>query len=321
MKQKTNSDLEKQIKNAVSQMTPNQSEKVWEQPVEKASGNEWYLDGIGIAKKQTGKVIHILSALAACCVISFLSFYVMVMRADATIYLDVNPSVELKIDRNEKVISAEANNADGEQILEEMDLKHTDLDVAMNALIGSMVKHGYLSEARHVVLVSVESSDSRKAEQLKSHVSEEIYAYLENLIGSGKVFEQQIQRDTELNKIAKTYRITPGKAAIMKKIVQLYPELDYVKLASLSLEELMEYLETDEEDDLEEWKEEQKSSLSEEDLDDDDKTEKEDTEEIEKTYPQEQENVDGDLEDDFPEESEDQEAEETEQEDIETESD
>ena len=47
-----------------------------------------------------------------------------------------------------------------------MDLKHTDLDVAMNALIGSMVKHGYLSEARHVVLVSVESSDSRKAEQL-----------------------------------------------------------------------------------------------------------------------------------------------------------
>ena len=176
--------------------------------------------------------------------------------------------------------------------LEEMDLKHTDLDVAMNALIGSMVKHGYLSEARHVVLVSVESSDSRKAEQLKSHVSEEIYTYLENLIGSGKVFEQQIQRDTELNKIAKTYRITPGKAAIMKKIVQLYPELDYVKLASLSLEELMEYLETDEEDDLEEWKEEQKSSLSEED-----------------------------LEDDFPEESEDQEAEETEQEGIETESD
>ena len=321
MKQKTNSDLEKQIKNAVSQMTPNQSEKVWEQPVEKASGNEWYLDGIGIAKKQTGKVIHILSALAACCVISFLSFYVMVMRADATIYLDVNPSVELKIDRNEKVISAEANNADGEQILEEMDLKHTDLDVAMNALIGSMVKHGYLSEARHVVLVSVESSDSRKAEQLKSHVSEEIYTYLENLIGSGKVFEQQIQMDTELKKITKTYRITPGKAAIMKKIVQLYPELDYAKLASLSLEELVEYLETDEEDDLEEWKEEQKSYLSEEDLDDDDKTEKEDTEEIEETYPEGQENIDGDLEDDFSEESEDQEAEETEQEGIETESD
>lgn len=266
-------------------------------------------------------MIHILSALAACCVISFLSFYMMVMRADATIYLDVNPSVELKIDRNEKVISAEANNADGEQILEEMDLKHTDLDVAMNALIGSKVKHGYLSEARHVVLVSVESSDSRKAEQLKSHVSEEIYTYLENLIGSGKVFEQQIQRDTELNKIVKTYRITPGKAAIMKKIVQLYPELDYAKLASLSLEELVEYLETDEEDDLEEWKEEQKSSLSEEDLDDDDKTEKEDTEEIEETYPEGQENIDGDLEDDFPEESEDQEAAETEQEGIETESD
>lgn len=292
MKQKTNSDLEKQIKNAVIQMTPDQSEKVWEQPVEKASGNEWYLDGIGTAKKQTGKVIHILSAVAACCVISFLSFYMMVMRADATIYLDVNPSVELQIDRNEKVISAEANNADGEQILEEMDLKHTDLDVAMNALIGSMVKHGYLSEARHVVLVSVESSDDRKAEQLKSHVSAEIHAYLDNLIGSGKVFEQQIQMDNELKKIAETYGISPGKAAIMKKIVQLYPELDYAKLASLSLEELVEYLETEEEDDPEEWEEEQRPYLPEED-----------------------------SEDDFSEESEGREDEETEQEGIETEGD
>lgn len=321
MKQKTNSDLEKQIKNAVIQMTPDQSEKVWEQPVEKASGNEWYLDGIGTAKKQTGKVIHILSAVAACCVISFLSFYMMVMRADATIYLDVNPSVELQIDRNEKVISAEANNADGEQILEEMDLKHTDLDVAMNALIGSMVKHGYLSEARHVVLVSVESSDDRKADQLKSHVSAEIHACLDNLIGSGKVFEQQIQMDNELKKIAETYGISPGKAAIMKKIVQLYPELDYAKLASLSLEELVEYLETEEEDDPEEWEEEQRPYLPEEDSEDDDKTEKEDTEEIKETHPDGQENVDGDGEDDFSEESEGREDEETEQEGIETEGD
>lgn len=321
MKQKTNSDLEKQIKNAVIQMTPDQSEKVWEQPVEKASGNEWYLDGIGTAKKQTGKVIHILSAVAACCVISFLSFYMMVMRADATIYLDVNPSVELQIDRNEKVISAEANNADGEQILEEMDLKHTDLDVAMNALIGSMVKHGYLSEARHVVLVSVESSDDRKADQLKSHVSAEIHACLDNLIGSGKVFEQQIQMDNELKKIAETYGISPGKAAIMKKIVQLYPELDYAKLASLSLEELVEYLETEEEDDPEEWEEEQRPYLPEEDSEDDDKTEKEDTEEIKETHPDGQENVDGDGEDDFSEESEEREDEETEQEGIETEGD
>lgn len=321
MKQKTNSDLEKQIKNAVIQMTPDQSEKVWEQPVEKASGNEWYLDGIGTAKKQTGKVIHILSAVAACCVISFLSFYMMVMRADATIYLDVNPSVELQIDRNEKVISAEANNADGEQILEEMDLKHTDLDVAMNALIGSMVKHGYLSEARHVVLVSVESSDDRKAEQLKSHVSAEIHACLDNLIGSGKVFDQQSQMDNELKKIAETYGISPGKAAIMKKIVQLYPELDYAKLASLSLEELVEYLETEEEDDPEEWEEEQRPYLPEEDSEDDDKTEKEDTEEIKETHPDGQENVDGDGEDDFSEESEEREDEETEQEGIETEGD
>lgn len=172
-----------------------------------------------------------------------------------------------------------------------------------------------------MVLVSVESSDDRKAEQLKSHVSAEIHACLDNLIGSGKVFEQQIQMDNELKKIAETYGISPGKAAIMKKIVQLYPELDYAKLASLSLEELVEYLETEEEDDPEEWEEEQRPYLSEEDSEDDDKTEKEDTEEIKETHPDGQENVDGDGEDDFSEESEGREDEETEQEGIETEGD
>ena len=93
-------------------------------------------------------IMKTLSVVAACCVLCFLFVYMHQIRTDATVYLDVNPAVEMKINRREKVISAEADNRDGHIILEDMDLENVDLDVAVNAVLGSMVKHGYLSEAK-----------------------------------------------------------------------------------------------------------------------------------------------------------------------------
>ena len=45
----------------------------------------------------------------------------------AVVSLDVNPSIELKVDKDEDVISATGLNADGKKVLEGMDLEHTAL--------------------------------------------------------------------------------------------------------------------------------------------------------------------------------------------------
>ena len=50
------------------------------------------------------------------------------------------------MNRNDKVLKAEPLNSDAEEILDNMDLEHVDVDIAVNALIGSMVRHGYLSD-------------------------------------------------------------------------------------------------------------------------------------------------------------------------------
>ncbi len=52
---------------------------------------------------------------------------------DSIVSLDVNPSIELKIDSNEKVVETSARNEDARIILDDMDLKGTDLNVAVNA--------------------------------------------------------------------------------------------------------------------------------------------------------------------------------------------
>ena len=65
---------------------------------------------------------------------------------DAIVGFDVNPSIELRLSRAEKVLEARALNQDAAIILEGMDLKGSSLNVAVNALLGSMLQNGYLGE-------------------------------------------------------------------------------------------------------------------------------------------------------------------------------
>lgn len=88
--------------------------------------------------------------------------------------IDVNPSVELSISRKNRILKAEPLNADAESIMEDMDLKGVELNVAVNAVIGSMVIHGYLDDLDNAILVTVSNDSIKKATALRSSVVEDI---------------------------------------------------------------------------------------------------------------------------------------------------
>lgn len=242
MKNITESYLKERLKNAVEQILPDKAEEIWAQPVEKAFGDEWFLDGLDRHVHTAAKVIKIVSAAAACFVIGMFSYYMIVLQSQATVYLDVNPSIQFELNSREEVISAEAANQDGEIILEDMDLKHTDLDVAVNAIFGSMVKHGYLSQAENMVLLSVDSSNPNKSEKLRTEISKEISSCLDSMVGSASVFDQDVYVDDELKAMAEQYEITPGKAELIRKLTSENPKLNYAQLASLPIKDLVERL-------------------------------------------------------------------------------
>lgn len=73
----------------------------------------------------------------------------------AVIGIDVNPSLELSINSKNKVVSVNTNNEDGKKVLGDMDLKGSNVDVAVNAIFGSMVKNGYINENDNSVLISM----------------------------------------------------------------------------------------------------------------------------------------------------------------------
>ena len=104
-------------------------------------------------------------AAAACLCVAVLgggvSFY-QNHRVDSVIGIDVNPSIELSVNRNEKVLQANPLNEDAETILDDMNLKNVDLDIAVNALIGSMVRNGYLDELDNAILVTVSNENEKR---------------------------------------------------------------------------------------------------------------------------------------------------------------
>lgn len=105
--------------------------------------------------------------------------YALLGRVESIATIDVNPSVELRIGRKKKVTGVTALNADAQGLLDGMDLKGTDLNVAINALIGSMVRCGYISELKNSVLVSVEDSNAARGQKLQEEITADITQALE----------------------------------------------------------------------------------------------------------------------------------------------
>ncbi len=153
----------------------------------------------------------------------------------AVVSLDVNPSIELKVDKDEEVISATGLNADGKKVLEGMDLEDTDLNVAVNAIIGSMLKHGYLSELQNSILLSVSGVDGYDADALETKLASEVNALLKD----GAVLSQNVtDADDELVSKANEYGITVGKASLINEIVKNSKTHTFEQLAGLTINEL-----------------------------------------------------------------------------------
>ena len=224
------------IEKGVSQLTPNHAEEIWDLPVTPADGSEWYLD-TNAGKVRTNKKKYLISILAACfalCILSTLSFQYL---PSASVYLDVNPSVQLKVNYRNRVTSAVPCNSDADVILEDMDLKGTDLDVALYAILGSMVHHGYLTEAKDTILVSVHSANSCRAQQLELEVTDMVTQSLDKMICAGEVLSQQIDEDD-----VDHTNSTPGKTAFIDDLEDKYPQLKQENLDGLTVDEIVSHL-------------------------------------------------------------------------------
>lgn len=158
--------------------------------------------------------------------------------------LDVNPSIQLQVNSKERVLSADALNDDAQVILEGMDLKGTQLNVAVNAIVGSLLQHGYLDKISSAILISVEDQDLQRASQLESSLTDTVNSALQNVSSGAAVLSQAIASDAELESLARSSNLSVGKAALIRDVQALNNSLSLDDLSALSVEELEQLRQT-----------------------------------------------------------------------------
>ena len=190
------------------------------------------------------------SLIAACLAVMLLGGGLFYQRANAVasvVSLDVNPSIELKVNRSEKVLVCTPLNEDAKAILADMsngaDLKGAKLDVAVNAIVGSLVRNGYLNSISSAIMISVEDKDTARAEKLQRELTSTVDGVLQTSESRASVLTQTLTQDAGLTQQARENSISTGKAALVNRVLALNATLKFDALAKLSVEELKDLAE------------------------------------------------------------------------------
>ena len=258
----TDHELEQRIRAAVEHATPDRLDEILSScgqqnivtntPVCRArtdgqtEGAIIYMSERKHQNSRFGGVKKSLTAIAAAAAMFVLCFggYSLSQKnaapvVDSVVMLDVNPSLSLSVDAEEKVLSAEALNEDAEKVLGSMELKDTSLEVAVNAIIGSMLQKGYLGDLQNAILVSVENDDATRGEALQKKVAEAIANAAQNGSLDAAVLSQLISsNDAALAELAKQYDISLGKAALIHEVIAQVPTLTFEDLAPMAINEI-----------------------------------------------------------------------------------
>ena len=193
------------------------------------------------------KIIKTALALSAIGILAATGrFVALADQVDTTISIDVNPSIEITANKADEVIEVTALNEDAEIIIGDMDLNDVEVEVAMNAIIGSMVQNGYIDEMKNAVLITVANENESRQQELESLITTEITDTLAENDIAPIVFTQAVDSkgasDTNIKAFAKKYGISVNKAAFIQKILRESEGLSEKELVTMNVEALSEII-------------------------------------------------------------------------------
>lgn len=177
-----------------------------------------------------------LGAAAACLAAICILFGPKPVEAVPTAYvdIDINPSIELQIDRDDKVIGAEAYNEDGREALSRVDLDGLGYSEALAALTGNEALGPYLGPDAYVQFSII--ADDQNQEDTLTRLSEEYLASIPSR-GSCHAFS------TEVHDEAHAHGMGCSRYAIMSELMALDPSITEEECEGMSMRELRDRLE------------------------------------------------------------------------------
>ena len=226
--------LEEKLKRAFSAAAPDPQEQI----LRRCGPREGSVIPMAPAPRPRRRLAGAAAAVLLLCAVLAGGAWQVQHTVASTVSLDVNPSIGIQVNRRQRVLQVTPLNDDGAAVVGNMDFSGSTLEVTVNALIGSMLRGGYLSDLANSILVSVDDADQDRAARLRQQLSDEIAALLQTDGFSGAVLSQTITPDRELQELAQSNSITPGKAQLIRQITAQNSFYSFEELAGLSINQL-----------------------------------------------------------------------------------
>lgn len=188
----------------------------------------------------------------------------------ATVSLDVNPGMELKVNSFNRVIKVVAMNEDAEAILENIgqDLKGKELEDAIHEAIEEMIEEGIIDQedGETKVYITVNHKNQEKTREIVVNLGEDLTTFVEEKGFTADTVEvegigaERVELAAAVNEaLGDDYNLTPGKLNLLQKLYEaqgnvtaldtpeavegfLSDEIDGISVENLTVKDIMKEL-------------------------------------------------------------------------------
>lgn len=184
-------------------------------------------------RMHAGRVMRRVGAAAACLVLGITVW--MYLTPTAEISIDINPSVELEVNRFDQVISAEGMNPEGVQLEESLQLCFISYEEAINRILDSEQITALLAEEERMTIAVIGPENAQTSRMLSdmehcTNGKDQILCY--------SARKEEVQSAHELG-------ISYGKYRVYLELQKKYPELTPQEVQNMKMSDLMDLLGAD----------------------------------------------------------------------------
>lgn len=233
--------IKEKINHSFETITPNVLKSVLDTEVKKMEKPDYIIE----QKTKNKKAIY-FSYASVCAVLIFaigIYSFSNYFQVASFISIDVNPSFEITTNKKEKILNVKALNEDAIKVIGNMELKGIDLTIAVNAIIGSMVKNGYMTQQNNKILVSVINDNPQELEEIQTVIIDDISSSLKSNQIEPVIYNQNTQQNQSeiknLEHIAGQHHISVGKLLFIEELIKKDSTLSSEILSKMSLDELI----------------------------------------------------------------------------------
>jgi len=234
----SNLEIEKMLFNEAQNITPDVLEKVKQESKYVQVANEETQNNV--IWKNVFSIKKLAITFICLLIITFSITSITVYGSEVeTISLDVNPSIELVLNRFNKVIKINMND-DAKEIINSKDLKNKKIEEAIITCYDAIVQAGYLeSNSENMIILS----GYNKNKEYDCSNLDSLYAILQSENKKNEISCLIIENNVNktLKEIADDNDLSLGQMKLIQEIYNLDQNSDFNTLKNYSMKELKEY--------------------------------------------------------------------------------